>query len=425
MQTSAGISVSVQCLSVRLRWLEANLFSSREAGAADKLRSKTLMARLLRLELLFFRAAREGGLLPRVECLEAFVFGAETGRAAAMAECVKVVSTIDCFASAGLETDDSASDGEAKWFEGENDEGPGMYRIRRSAVIVTNDLKCRLGVAGKLSRGQEVKVLKVALLKNEQLVRGRIAEPHRGWISLVSYETDFRWADSMINNTTAGNSDEQHVMQSDCNSTDSNKHVMESDPTGETVHNPSKRARLEQPSHLQVSPGYVKDLGLHKPPDQVFAEEIVALQSRFHVLASCVEDLGVHKSPAYFHAEEKCRQELPVLPDHNGKQDCNLEEVDPEYTFYTVLAYPNLGMNLQIGRTYTQAELEERGKCNMPAPLDQRELKFWECRRDSLLKKLKNSALFRKVHASAASSPAAFDVRSATACLIRQPSEIN
>lgn len=321
------------------------MFSSIEAGALRKLPTKTLMARLLRLELLFFRAPREGGLLPRVECLEAFVFGAEAGRAAAMVECLKVVSTVDRVATrSAADTDDGASDGEDKWFEDEKEESPGMYSIKRSAVIVTNDLKCRFGVAGNLSRGQKVEVLEVVVLKKEQLVRGRIAEPHHGWISLVSYETGFRWADR------GGSRIEPHVMRSDHNSTDSKKDVTEN---------------------------VAGDAGLQKPPK---------------------------RARAHIHAEESCRQQV--------KQESGSGDVDPNFVFYKVLAYPKLGMNLQIGRIYTQAELEERGRCSMPPPLGQRELQTWVCRRDIFFQKLKDGAFFCKVGA-----PPAFDMQMATKCL--------
>lgn len=356
MQTATAINCSAQCLPVRFRWLEANLLSSKEADVLRKLQTKTLMARLLQLELLFFHSPREGGLLPRVECLEAFVFGTETGRDAALAECLKVVSTIDRIATrADVEADCT------RWREDDKEESPGLYRIRRSAVIVTTDSKCRSGVAGTLSQGQEVKVFEVAILRSAQLVRGRIAEPHQGWISLVSYETGYRWADSKINNT------EQSVMQSRYQSTDSKSGMMQKPP---------KRVRVER-----------------QPPSQLQLDS--------------VEDLGVRKSPAGVCAEAVRRQPTPLLSDHNCNQEfSSLGEADPHYTFYQVLSYPKLGMNLQIGQTYSQAELEERGKCSLPPPLGQRELHTWVCRRDSFFEKLKNVAFFCKVGA-----PSAFEVR--------------
>lgn len=385
-QKSAATNVSVRCLPVRLRWLEVKLFS-RETDAVRKLESKTLTARLLRLELLFFRAPREGGLLPRVECLEAFVFGSQAGRAAATAECLKIVSTVDCIATrANAEMDDSMSDGEDKWFEDEKEESTGLYRIKRFAVIVTKDLKCRFGVVGNLSQGQEVEVLEVAVLKNEQLVRGRIMEPHAGWISLVSYETGFRWADRMIDNSKLSSTDEERMMQSDDNSTDSTKDTTRPDPTEDSeVERLPKRVRVEQHSHLLLPPpGYVEDLGFHKSPEAV-------------------------------HTEESCPEQMPVLSDRNGKQDASLGEVDPKSTFYKVLKYPKLGMNLQIGQVYTQADLEERGRCSMPPPLGQRELHAWVCRRDRFFEKLKNGA-FCKVGA-----PDACAQRTATELFVSQP----
>lgn len=377
MQAADAVSCSAQRLPVRFKWLEANLLSSAEADVLRKLQTKTLMARLLHLELFFFHSPREGGLLSRVECLEAFVFGTETGREAAMAECLKVVATIDRIATKA----DAVAEC-TRWTEDDKEESPGVYCISRSAVIVTTDLKCRSGVAGTLSQGQEVEVMEIATLKGPQLVRGRIVEPHEGWISLVSYETGYRWADRRINNT------KQSVTQSRHQSTDSKRDMMQI---------PLKRVRVDENSDEDsdsgedLDPDYVEDLGFHDSPVKQNPPKRVRV-------------MGFHKSPV---------NARPFLSNPNCMQDFyGSGEDDPQYTFYQVLAYPKLGMNLQIGRIYTQAELEERGRCSMPPPLGQRELQTWVCRRDIFFQKLKDGAFFCKVGA-----PPAFDMQMATKCL--------
>jgi len=449
MQTAPAINCSGQCLSVRLRWLEANLLSSRESEVLCRLQTKTLMARLLRLELEFFHSPREGGLLARVECLEAFVFGTETGRAAAMAECLNAVSAVDRIATSV----DAETDG-LRWKEDDKEESPGVYYIRRSAVIVTTDLKCRFGVVGELSRGRKVEVLEVATLQNEQLVRGRIEEPHNGWISLVSYETGYRWADFKINGIVEQvmradhrstdrlkegvpkppkrvrvehrphqheradcfedlglhESSRGHVLRADRKSTDSQKDVMPKPPMCVGV---------EQHPHQHERPDCVRDLGIHesahrhvmrsdckstdsqkdvapKPPIRVRVVQRPHQQER----PDCVEDLGLNASAAPVQVEVDCSQPVSVSSDRNGMEVLSSSgEADPQNTFYQVLAYPKLGMNLQIGRTYTQAELEERSKCSMPPPLGQRDLSKWVSRRNIFLEKLENVAFFRKVSA--------------------------
>lgn len=71
-------------------------------------------------------------------------------------------------------------------------DGPGVYRLTYDATFTCASLSTTLG---QVMAGNLVEVLEVVNCPSSRCVRGRIAEPPDGWLSLASLESGQRWAE--------------------------------------------------------------------------------------------------------------------------------------------------------------------------------------------------------------------------------------
>jgi len=87
----------------------------------------------------------------------------------------------------------AASEQSFEELEEDNEPGPGKYRITYDGAIVNETSSKDAAVIAKLPMDTVVKVLEVAVLPDDDRIRGRIEDPS-GWVSLWNPSQTMRWA---------------------------------------------------------------------------------------------------------------------------------------------------------------------------------------------------------------------------------------